>query len=543
MEGFVYDDDPKHTGEVYSNALRVYDGDAVWSRWNFGGVKDYQEAHDKSIAYIKKRKIEPRVTDPSYQLKYLREAGYRWFGAETMYTSMEAQTGVLRGVCKDAGVKAFGTHNPVQWASSPHDSPECNRRYRLALYLSYMLGASVINTEEGLWRLEEYFVDFNRFSNACKLHLKEQQDLVKYISSHTRSGEFYTPLAVVHGRLDGYNSITGKIWGIAYETEADRSWGVLEEFYPHYKTHCIYRHGCSTSEPQGWFTGTPYGCADILPIEGKPSTLAGYKTYIFTGYNKAEKSDFDKLFEQVEKGGVALMTLAHFTITTEAERVRNYDLQFDETVERFTCGAPVFVTGHYRGQEIAVCENVKTENAVVAERTDEGLPLVVRYTVGNGEIVLFNAKAYPAHIAIKELYKTYMRNVALAATAQERVWAQGDETTDFAFYKQQNGDVHAYFTAVDWYHSPELLRSVTLRIGKDNYEIRFPFGTLVKVVITESGAFAYSLEESGEVLAVNENKITVQDDGKGRFVYGKNGKTKEIVVDLSKEAVKTVDCL
>lgn len=544
IRSFTFDDYPEYTAAGCDRKNWILDGEVRWARWKSGGVTDYQEAYNRSVPEVRKIREAgrvTRVTDPSYTFKYMRDAGYTWFGAETMYSSMEPQMALLRGICKDADVKDFGTHNAVQWCSSPHDTPECNRRYRLALYLSYMLGASTINTEEGLWRLEEYFVRFNRFSDGCRLHLKEQQDLVKYISTHTRSGEFYTPFAVMQGRLDGYNSQVGTPWGIhARPTQAEDSWLVLNEFYPHYELCCIYRHGCSTTEQQGWYTGTPYGNVNILPMEGKETTVGGYKTYIFTGYNKGEKQDFDKLFKALEQGGTALLTLAHFNDVTDMERIRAYDLEFTETAKYFAEGEPEFVTAHCGGKEVSVCKNVKTSNAEILEKTDEGLPLVLRYAIGNGAMILFNAKAYPVHVAIDELYRSYIRKLAENTAQTEHVWASCDKTVDFAFYKQGNGDMHAYFLAVDWYHDPEEERRATLRIGTNEYTVRFPFGTMVKAVISKDDAFAYACGEDGEVLSVNKNELIVQGTGKQRFVYGKDGKTTEIELDFSGKPVQTV---
>ena len=100
-------------------------------------------------------------------------------------------------------MKTYGVHHAVQWSSSPHDSPARFRRYRLALYVSYLNGVTDINTEEGLWRIENHFTYYHRFSPACEGHKKEKQDFYKYISTHTRSGDIYSPVAFVHGRDDG----------------------------------------------------------------------------------------------------------------------------------------------------------------------------------------------------------------------------------------------------------------------------------------------------------------------------------------------------
>ena len=176
-----------------------------------------------------------RHTGPAATFKYMLEGGYEWVGAETMYGTMEPLMSFLRGATLDRNITSLGVHHALQWSSSPEDAPEHVRRYRLALYVSYMQGATEINSEEGLFHLEEYYSNFNRFSKACIEHKEQQKDFYRYVSTHTRRGKFYTPLAIIHGRYDGWhgfgrNSTWG--WQGITDTDAEKSWDMLSEFYP-----------------------------------------------------------------------------------------------------------------------------------------------------------------------------------------------------------------------------------------------------------------------------------------------------------------------
>ncbi len=138
-----------------------------------------------------------RHTGPATIFKYFYQAGYSWTGAELMYSTTEVTNSVLRGAAKVYGGKK-GAHLATQWSTTPHDTVEHAKRYRLALYTAYMEDLDDINTEEGLWRMEEYFAYHTRHSKACLSHLTQHQDFYRYLSTHTRSGHFYSPVAFLH---------------------------------------------------------------------------------------------------------------------------------------------------------------------------------------------------------------------------------------------------------------------------------------------------------------------------------------------------------
>ena len=134
-----------------------------------------------------------------------------------------------------------------------------------------MQGATQINTEEGLWHIEEYYSHFHRFSGCCRAHLAQQQDFFRYVSSHSRTGVFYAPMALLHGRHDGWHGFGSRQpWGWAGKdnSDAENSWKLLRVFYPLSRPgEALYIHGCPTDRPVGYYSGTPLGNVDVLPIE------------------------------------------------------------------------------------------------------------------------------------------------------------------------------------------------------------------------------------------------------------------------------------
>ncbi len=551
MHTRIYDEDGVHCWDKYLAERYVYDlcGEKTYMFKNPMVERNMKVAADSAVERLRTHRSSfTRHTGPSVFFKYFLQSGTKWVGAETMYGNMEFLLSFLRGVKKSYGLSSVGVHHATQWSSTPHDAEEHFRRYRLALYVSYMLGADDINTEEGLWRLEEYYSKFHRFSNGCLGHTKQQKDFYKYVSTHTRKGSFYTPMAFIHGRYDGwigFNNATGKIWGWDNTEgmvdgrfgDAERSWELFDVFYPLGEAgKILYCHNCPTDRPLGFHSGTPKGQVDVLPVEQTNFAKEGYKTLAFMGYNCAEDDDFNRLSDYVSKGGKLILTRAHMTVTTELNAIREYDLAYDENPFAFSEGAPEFVENTYGGVPIEVCKNAVLDNCEVLVKTEQGMPLVCHYTYGDGEVILFNANAYPAHKAIKELYREFLRKEADALVSEEAIWAECGDDVEFAVYDTDDGERHIYLLAVDWYRAPELMRRATIRVGNERYTIELPFGRMIKCVI-KGDTLVYPHGESGEVLSVNDGKAKVQGEGRVIFTVCRSGKTTDLDLEFKEPVI------
>ena len=541
----AYQEDPMHTSSIHSAANEFYHDGGINLYADRRPLDDYNAEHQKAVASLRATRregIDTRHTGPSCAFKYLMEAGYSWLGAETMYQTMEPIMGFLRGVAKEYSMSTYGVHHAVQWSSTPHKSAARYRRYRLALYASYMQGATDINTEEGLWHLEEYYEHHHRFSEACVNHLKQQQDFYKYVSTHTRSGSFYTPIAIAHGRDDGIIFFgKNRTWGHSNEQQslAEDSWDLITAVYPKAKpVEYIYRHGCPEDVPQGYHSGTPYGNIDVIPVEGKLSTWSDYRTVIFMGYNRFESGDVKKIVSYVEQGGRILFTDAHLTVTSSISDIKNGEITVKKKSLCMSVGAPRYVADTVKGEPVRVCANPMEPDEVLAY-TDSGRPLVCVYRIGLGEIVVFHAKEYPAHPAIRVLYEDQIKRLCDETVCREKIWAKANDDVEFAVYDQLDGSRHIYFLAVDWYRQPDFNRSATLRLCNERYDIPIPFGVMLKCVCNEEvGVLAES--EDGEVISIKDGVATVQGKGIVLFRICKDGKQRIEAVDFCDEAIQHI---
>ena len=524
----IFMEKPEYTDDTFSPKNTTVINNGVTWLHSENIDDDMKKTGDDSVRKLAKmRNGTPRHTGPSIMSRYFYNAGFDFFGAELMYGSMETNISFLRGSGKAYDKNRIGAHHAMQWSSSPHDAVEKYRRYRLALYVSYMQGITDINTEEGLWHIEEYYSYFNRFTEACKAYLKQHQDIARYIASHTRRGRYYTPIAYVHGRYDGTLGFgKNKPFGIRAfgDCDAEKSWeNMLKLFYPLSRpSEPIYVHNCPHS-PVGYYSGTPYGNVDSVPLDGKVRILPEYKVVSFVGYNYATAEDIDAVCDYISNGGVVVLSWPHLSDTTNRKNVVSnlFDIIEHPIVDKMTTGSPEFKMEKINGTEVAVCTNLSDSFEVIST-TESGYPLKAELAFGKGKLILINAKAYPFNPAIKDIYESTVTELNLALIKEENAWIECGEDVQFTVYDQENGDRDIYVLAVDWYNDPAAERTFTLCVDGYKYELHIPFGIMMKIAVKNGKAvFAYS--EDAEIIFKDNHTVSVQGHGDMTVNVAKEG--------------------
>ena len=483
-----------------------------------------------------------RHTGPSFMNKYFYENGFKWTGAETMDGATEILLSFMRGASKAYDIEKTGVHLAVQWGNFPHDTEQRYKRYLLSMYVPYMHGVTDINTEEGLWFIEANYAYFNRISDVCERHRQQARRFNKFVRTHSRTGTFYTPIAFLHGRMDGWNGfgVTG-LWGMPsmpYGEESE-SWRVVKAFYPN---NAIRGNGCSktgcipadTTKPVGIFSGTPLGCIDAIPVEN--GKFNEYSLLIFAGYNKAQSGDLDRIYDYVQGGGTLICAWPHFSDTTFKPDIDNYKLNIvsHKLVSTLCEGKPEFVEDN----NLKICTNVA--DCEVVKTTENGNPLVCSFTLGSGKIILVNSLYYPGNDNVFDLYKEVVETASKAVLAKEPVVVECGDDIEYTIFKQQDGTRHYYFTAVDWYNDSEEKRSAKVSFDGNTYEIAMCFGDMLKLV-TDGKVAVLPENDSCEVVELNENSITLQGFGKQNVYVFKNGAKETVTVDFADKSVVSVN--
>lgn len=503
-------------------------------------VKDMKDGTDYFLNNIKDAVRETkRHTGPSVLFKYFYQAGANWLGAELMYGPIEIISSAIRGASKAYRKESFGAHLAMQWSTTPHDTVQHCRRYLIALFECYIQGYQQINTEEGLWRLEEGQADFERFSEACINHKRVQQFFYKFLQTHSRRGNIYVPLSALHGKYDAWLCFTRpNAWmqdGVVWEfSEMEESWDLLNIFYPKSILDAIYRYN-APNEPLGFYTDTPYGAVDILPVEASIEDFMDYKFLFMLGYNTIDAEIAYKLVEYVTNGGRLLICLPHLYMSFDRYRILNNESEIysDSNVHEL-----LGISSINDIKEINM-DNVKTSigilhitTAKVLEEFD-GYPLVLKNNIGSGEVVFVNIAHFPSNTKTRGIYEKYLKSISsiVLETENETGWLKTSENINFTVYKHKNLKIF-YLLNINWWNTDSQYENAELIWGSTIFNIPVSH-TYIGILTLNECVGVYTNDNETEIISIIEKlnlvKIKIQGIGKTKInIYIKNNYTKGI---------------
>jgi hypothetical protein len=455
-------------------------------------LKNMEEGPQYFIDNLNKAKGQSiRHTGPSTMFRYLFQAGYVWLGAEQMYGPEEVILSSLRGACRAYGKSDYGTHLATQWGSGPFDTPEHATRLFLSLAISYIHGATHINTEEGLWTTEP---GIDRFSQSGQEHIRAQHAMFQYIQTHERKGTLVTPVAVFQGRNDAWKCFgRDQIWSQNNEEwkfgPAEESFDLLNAFYPGNKLEPIYKNPTPRS-PQGWYSSTPYGLIDLLPIEAPLNILENYRAVVFLGWNTYADEDFKRLTNYVRTGKTLLLTGAQLN----TELVHNKPVVFPKNDR--------------------ILKELLGENFRTATQPYENI-------VGEGKVIFFPEKKYPV-AALKDQYIEALKKIGSDAVADEKKkgWIENSKDIEFASWDWNDKNHRTiYLLNIDWW-SDTVVHSATLALGKQQFQIDVRRNYLETITVSDGIAVmpgSMTTDILGMETKGNRCTFTIQTTGKDQL--------------------------
>lgn len=407
-------------GGIFAKHRPIYTDHGVFIHYDPEGVTDMADGARKLVANFRYSKGESsRHTGPSTLFRYLYQAGYNWLGAEQMYGPEEIILSSLRGASRAYSRPLYGTLHAMQWGSGPFTDPKHSLRLYMSLAVAYMHGSSHMNTEEALWT-DEYMND--RYSTSGKEHLFAQHQMLDFVETHSRRGNLKSNVAVIQGRNDAWKSFgRSSLWsqkGDKWQfNKACESFDLLHVFYPDNIVD-----GCG---PEGWFTSTPYGTADLLPIEAPRDVMNQYKAIVFLGWNSYDADDFLRIRDFVFNGGTLLLSAAHL----------NSELQPDQPVR-------------FPADDSVIREMLGNNYQQLTTKTE--------ITFGRGQIIYFPQKAYPAESNLRADYEAALKKIAAKAAEEETAcgWMEAAPSVGFTVWDSP-GRRTIYLLNTDWASSQE----------------------------------------------------------------------------------------
>ncbi len=451
-------------------------------------MKEAAEEFVNNLAAI--RGTSSRHSGPSPLFRYFFQAGYDYLETEQMYGPEEPLLASLRGASKAYHKTEFGAHLATQWSSTPQNTPEHAERYWLSLCDCYLQGATQFNIEEGLWRMESGFVDYDRYSENCLRHLEAHTRFRRFMETHRRRGKLVVPAGVVQGRYDGWCSISrGNVWareGDAWTFgEPEKSYDLMTVFYPRSRFAPIYERPVCTVEPHGWYTGTPFGPVDIFPFEGD---FSGYRTVIFLGWHTFEEGDGKKLLDFVTNGGRLLLASPHLSTGTERNKA----------------------SVHPVSPEL---------DALLGEEWRQAAKAFSRH-VGKGKVFYFPEDRYPS--SVEEPYRNAMKELVEEAVCEEyqKGWIEANEDVNFTVYDDEATGMRViYLLNIRWWDRKS--SSVTLRMNGEKIPLEIPYGTIQTLTLA-NGAAVRCGSELADVISFDGQTVTLQSPEPGTVEIFRN---------------------
>lgn len=488
-----------------------------------------------------------RHTGPSVLFKYFMEAGLLVGGAEIMYGPHEVVLSALRGATRAYGRKEFASHLAVQWSTTPHDTPDRLRRYQLSLFISYIQGTNHINTEEGLWRIEEYFAHFDRFTETCQNHMKVQRQFCHFVKTHSRRGTMVNPVAMLHGKYDAWVCFTrqnawahlGENWKFDVPEE---SWDLIKVFYPDSVMNSIYCHPCE-KKPQGFYSRTPYGIVDILPIEAEEKQMEQYKAMAFLGWNSADEGQMKKLIQYVRQGGTLLLAWPHlFMDTDRASALQGTPSVINDEILEELLGVRFHgFTKLEKNEDTLVGEVTVLEHTNVLKERN-GYPIVLEHFLGKGKTLFVNLKGYPVEESVKSIYESLLHRIGKQGVEREkrRGFMTTSDTIEAGVYDRDDSLRDIYAVNINWWEEENQLAHAILHFNGKEYGMNLDRG-VIHIVTLASSIGIWTSDFDTDVISIREEKeearITLQGYGetKIRFILGDIWETKELELTKKEE--------
>lgn len=474
----------------YPGAVYACDPEPPWSSG------DMKEAAEHCLAYLKKEvdrvhASAPRAAfgDASGGHRYCYLAGADFIRTETMVSHTQHLCSQARPAAEALGSGEWGVHIAVQHAVQPYFESHLGI-YFLSLFQPWMMGASMIYEEDSLFLLlkEERQTWDDRLTRAKR---EMTRDFYRFVKTHPRTGRNRRNIAFLEGRyaapFNGF--ICGSeqtpeysVWGLF--GNSDPVWGhgqpekcrqLLDVLMPGASTLPLRQR---YDRRRFFFSGTPYGDFDEVPAEADGDYLCRYRLLLNLGWNTMIEEDYRKLHEFVAGGGTLFTGLPQFSTHVRRDFLRDWnDLALwngGDLAE--LCGVRVKGPGaEYSGQwnapdrasfpelelsaapsasvaEDGPCRLAEVELAgaeTVAWDAATGAPLVVRHRVGNGQVYLLTAWAYPGH---EQLQATAASWIAMLA-AEHRGAVYVDDPSREVFWtrrEEENGCTRLMLLNTDW---------------------------------------------------------------------------------------------
>lgn len=278
---------------------------------------------DRLLRFLDKEKTmggEPFWdVDGSMVFRTHLECGVKVPYLEMLPGNPERMLAALRGAARAFGCREFGTLIAFAWYGGGVWDDLYLKRWRNALYYSYLAGVTAIHSESGHFGFKYYRNQIGENDPNALEFRKIMADFARFCAEDDRPDDGPdVRVGFLYGNLDGYPGLwSNSVWG-QYENpdfrcgDAEKSWNLLNavtQKQPWYDNLNIGESDLSGQPAAGMY--------DIVPAGAPPDVMVRYSCLVLLGWNTMTPELYAKLKDYVKNGGHLIAALPHLCTNTE----------------------------------------------------------------------------------------------------------------------------------------------------------------------------------------------------------------------------------
>ena len=461
--------------------------------------EDYVAYHGRMVKAVREvdKGLGPWVLLSSIGHSWACEAGMEITLSQFNKTHNVLLIADARGAARTYAKPFWGTYQ----AEGGHINPEGEQHLRmwwLSLYLAFVAGASQVNDEENLYHTwhQRFYGPSDRFT-MLRRHILQKFN--RYAKTHPRKGALKVKQACLIGRYacdvndglsrdDEYGVRSPMVWlnfgGTSEEwrpSTAEYGLRYLDVFFPDVWLQTLEQ---SPERVRRWYSGTPYGEIELIPVDASEEMLSHFKLLLLLGWNTMDEEQYRKLKRYVENGGTLFISVPHLTQNESRAFLRNgleplnlvMDGDFSELFGVKVKGRGVRFARIMGEEGIAdnPVKDVSQRSAklrypsigplhapvdlaevelcgaeVLSREAPSGEPLLVRKKLGKGAAYLLCTHDFPGNSYLVPLVEPLLRALSLSINASVEL----DDPSGDVYYtvrEEANGVIHVHLLNTDW---------------------------------------------------------------------------------------------
>ena len=529
--------------------------------------RSMKEAAKRYIEYIRKYVVQQRMFsqrvgfgDASGGHRYSLLAGVDYLRAETMVAHTTLLLSQARGAARAFGKKEWGVHIAIQHCKQPYLESHLGWYY-LSLFQPWMMGANFLYEEDSLFLM--FKEERQCWDDALTKGKREMTRwFLRYVKTHPRSGHPQINIGVLQGRyappFNGFicgpeQDPSYSVWGGFGRKEStwghcqpEKGYQVMDVLMPGASTHPLRQR---YDRRRFFFSGSPYGDFDQVPIESNVNNLKEYKLLLLLAWNTMIPADYHKIVRYVESGGTLFLSVPHFS--------RHEDRKFLETMEDLRlfnngdfsdlCGVKVKgrgvrYSGHWQaiGQDFKGARCPELSRAPSWNQNEDGpcflaevelrqgraviidpvskKPLVVKHCFGRGCVYLMTTWAYPGHEELADISGAVVSHLCEKNMVCPRVTDPTRETF-WTYWPSGKRSGKLMLLNTDW-ATPGGYKTVNIDTPVVSFRTKVREREMLTITCLPFGALIpMDPEPHVEIVSVNDSSIRLRIHATGRHQF------------------------